>query len=42
MGGSITGSAEIRMFSVIVPILLLWISIILNKTLRVSWRFEEK
>lgn len=42
MGGSITGSAEIRMFTVIVPILLLWISFILNRTLRISWRFEEK
>lgn len=41
MGASITGSAEIRMFTVIVPILLLWIAYVLQRTLKVNFRFDE-
>lgn len=40
IGGSILGSAEPRMFSVIVPILLIWIAYILDKTVQITWRNE--
>lgn len=40
MAGSITGSAETRMFTVIVPILLLWIAFILQKTLKINWTIK--
>ena len=39
-GGSLLGTAEPRMFTVIVPILLLWIALILSKTVKVKLRFE--
>lgn len=39
-GGSLTGSAEIRMFTVIVPILLIWISFVLQRSLKINWRFD--
>lgn len=40
-GGSLLGSAETRMFTVIVPILLLWISYILQRVLKIKLKFEK-
>jgi len=40
-GGSILGSAETRMFTVAVPILLFWIAYIIQKTIRVNLRFTK-
>ncbi|MGC1392166.1 MAG: hypothetical protein WA816_14115 [Bacteroidales bacterium] len=40
-GGSVLGSAETRMFTLIVPILLLWIAYILNKSVRINVKFSE-
>ena len=42
IGGSLTGSAETRMFTVIVPFLLLWISYFIEKTVIIKLRFNEK
>ena len=42
MGGSLLGSAEIRMFTKIVPVLLLWIAFILQNTLKIYWKFEKE
>lgn len=39
--GSILGSAETRMFNLIVPILLLWITYILEKTVMVNLKFNN-
>jgi len=41
IGGSITGSAEIRMFTVIVPFLLIWISFVLQRIVEINWRFRD-
>jgi 4-amino-4-deoxy-L-arabinose transferase-like glycosyltransferase len=41
LSGSILGSAETRMFTVIVPILLFWIAYILQRTVKVKVRFSE-
>ena len=41
LGGSIFGSAETRMFTVIVPILLFWIAYIFERTIKVKLRFDE-
>lgn len=38
-GGSILGSAETRMFTVIVPILLTWIALILSRTVKINLKF---
>lgn len=40
LGGSVLASAEIRMFSVIVPILLFWIAFIIQKTVKFKLRFD--
>ena len=40
-GGSLLGSAEIRMFSVIVPPILFWIGIVLEKFVRVRLKPDE-
>jgi hypothetical protein len=40
LGGSIFGSAETRMFTVVVPILLCWIAYILQRTVKVKVRFD--
>lgn len=40
-GGSILGSAETRMVTVVVPILLVWITYILSKSIRVYLRFDK-
>lgn len=42
IGGSILGSAEIRMFTVIVPILLIWFAFIFEKTVQITWKNEYK
>jgi len=41
LGGSVLGSAETRMFTVGVPILLFWITFILEKTVRVNLRLTK-
>ncbi len=41
MGGSILGSTEPRMFSVIVPLVLIWISVVLYRSIQIKWRFEN-
>jgi hypothetical protein len=41
LGGSIFGSAETRMFTIVVPVFILWISIILDKTIRIRLYFKE-
>lgn len=40
LGGSILGSAETRMFTIIVPILLTWIALIFTKTVKVKLKFD--
>ena len=42
IGGSILGSSEPRMFSVIVPILLFWIAYVSHNTIKINWRFSIK
>lgn len=39
-GGSLLGSAGTRMFTLIVPILLIWIAYILSKSVKVKLKFE--
>ena len=41
-GGSIFGSAEIRMFLLVVPVLLVWIAYILPKTFRLRLNWNDK
>jgi hypothetical protein len=41
LGGSILGSAEIRMFSITAPILLFWIAYVLNKSIKLNLKFDE-
>ena len=41
LGGSIFGSAETRMFTVIVPILLFWIAYIIQKSIKIKLKFDE-
>lgn len=38
-GGSVLGSAETRMFSVIIPSILIWISFVIAKTIKFSIKF---
>jgi len=38
--GSILGSAEPRMFNIIIPVLLVWIALIIEKSISVKWKFE--
>lgn len=40
-GGSILGSAETRMFTIIVPILLIWIALVLSKSIKVKLKFDK-
>jgi hypothetical protein len=40
-GGSLFGSADTRMITKIVPVILIWISYILNKTIRAKLRYED-
>lgn len=39
LGGSIFGSAEIRMFTIIVPVLLFWIGYMLQRTIKLHLKF---
>jgi hypothetical protein len=39
--GSLLGSAEPRMFTIIVPILLFWIAYIIHKTIKVNLKFQK-
>ena len=39
--GSLLGSAGSRMFSLVVPILLIWIAYILQRTVKIKVRFDE-
>ena len=41
LGGSILGSAEIRMFTTIVPMLLFWIAFILINTVKINLKFYQ-
>lgn len=41
LGGSTLGSAEIRMFTLVVPIILLWIAFILVKTIKIKFTFLD-
>ena len=40
LGASVLGSAENRMFNMAVPVLLIWIAFILQKTIKVSLKFK--
>jgi hypothetical protein len=42
LGGSVFGSAEIRMFTIIVPMLLFWIAYILDKSVKFNLHFDIK
>jgi hypothetical protein len=42
LGGSVLESAEFRMFTIIVPVLLLWITFILQKCLKIQLSFVDK
>ena len=41
-GGSILGSAETRMFTIVVPILLLWIAYILQRTVKIHLKLKDQ
>jgi hypothetical protein len=41
LGGSIFASAETRMFTVIVPILLFWIALITQRSMKIKLKFDE-
>jgi hypothetical protein len=41
LGGSVLGSAETRMFTVIVPVLLFWIAFILQRTIKLNLTFGQ-
>ncbi|MFZ4704721.1 MAG: ArnT family glycosyltransferase [Bacteroidales bacterium] len=42
LGGSVLLSAYVRMFTVIVPILLLWIAFVLQNTLLIKLKYDKK
>ncbi len=42
LGGSILGSAETRMFTVLVPMILVWIAYILQHTVKLKLKFHQK
>lgn len=42
LGGSVLGSAEMRMFTKIVPVLLLWIAFVIQKSVRIYWKFDKE
>jgi 4-amino-4-deoxy-L-arabinose transferase-like glycosyltransferase len=41
IGGSILGSAETRMFSIIVPVLLLWIAFIIQRSIEIRIKIDS-
>ena len=42
LGGSTFGSAEVRMFTIIVPVLLLWIAYIIQNTIIINYKFNTE
>ena len=42
LGGSILGSAETRMFTMIVPAILFWIAYTLQRSIKLKLKFDEK
>jgi hypothetical protein len=40
LGGSLLGSAETRMFTMIVPILLIWIAVIIKKSIKINLHWQ--
>lgn len=42
LGASILVSTQIRMFTIVVPILIFWIGFILQKSVKIKFRFNEK
>ena len=40
LGGSLLGSAETRMFTMIVPILLIWIAVIIEKSIKINFYWK--
>lgn len=40
LGGSLLGSADIRMFTVVVPIFFVWITYILSKTIKIKFHWD--
>jgi hypothetical protein len=42
LGGSVFGSAEMRMFTKIVPVLLIWIAFIIQNTVKIYWKFGKE
>jgi 4-amino-4-deoxy-L-arabinose transferase-like glycosyltransferase len=42
LGGSVLECAEFRMFTIIVPVLLLWITFILDKSLKIRLSFDRQ
>lgn len=42
LGGSALVSASLRMFTIAVPILLVWIAYVIHNTLKINFRFNEK
>lgn len=40
LGGSVLGSAETRMFTMVVPIFLFWIAYIMQKSIKVTLKFD--
>jgi 4-amino-4-deoxy-L-arabinose transferase-like glycosyltransferase len=42
LGASTLGSADLRMFTKIVPILLVWIAFVIEKTIRIQWKFDDE
>jgi 4-amino-4-deoxy-L-arabinose transferase-like glycosyltransferase len=41
LGGSVFGSAETRMFTMVVPVLLFWIAYIIQKSTKIKLKFDE-
>jgi 4-amino-4-deoxy-L-arabinose transferase-like glycosyltransferase len=42
LGGSLLVTTYVRMFAIIVPILLIWIAFVLQNTLKINLKFNEK
>jgi 4-amino-4-deoxy-L-arabinose transferase-like glycosyltransferase len=41
LGGSILGSAETRMFTIIVPVLLAWIAYVIQRSVKINLKMDE-
>lgn len=42
LGGSVLGSASLRMFTKIVPVILFWMAFILQKSVKVCWKYDSE